>query len=149
MHVGLQWADATGLCGEHTLAYRALAGRCYGVAGLLGNHLPRSVGVRNRLSGSLLARTGLWLVKHSLLGTHLPCICRFLCRASARGPRLPLSNVGGFQTPTRAEGAPTAHPVEASRPATPSAGSRAVCLTGKGSGVNGWTVMPATAAIRM
>ena len=36
MHVDLYRADATGLCGEHALAYRALVRRRYCVLGCLG-----------------------------------------------------------------------------------------------------------------
>lgn len=148
MPLDQQQVDAMGLCGEFASEDRRLVGKRYCVACIPGHHLPKNVGVRKRLSASLLVRTGLRAVKHSLLGTHRSCIARFLCRASSRGPRLLLWIVGRFQTPTLAEGASTAQPVEAIRPAMPETRSRPVCLTGKGSGVNGWTVMPATAASR-
>lgn len=143
-----QQVDAMGLCGEFAAEYSVLVGRRYGVACIPGNHLPKNVGVRKKRSASLLVRTRLRAVKHSLLGTHRSCITRFLCRASSRGPRLLLSIIGASQAPTLAERASAAQPVEAIRPAMPGTRSRPVCFTGKGSGVNGWTVMPATAASR-
>ena len=138
-----------GPCGEFASEDSALVDRSYCVACIPGHHLPKNVGVRKRLSGSLLVRTGLRVVKHSLLGTHRSRNARVLCRASSRGPRLLLWIVGGFQTPALAKGASTAQPVEAIRPTIPRTRSRPACLTGNGSGVNGWTVMPATAAISM
>lgn len=148
MPLGQQQFEAMKRCGEFAAEDSALVGRRYGVACIPGNHLPKNVGVRKKRSASLLVRTRLWVVKHSLLGTHRSCITRFLCRASSRGPRLLLSIIGASQTPTLADGASTAQPVEAIRPTMPRARSRSVCLTGKGSGVNGWRVMPATAASR-
>jgi hypothetical protein len=72
-----------------------------------------------------------------------------LCLKSSSGSRPWLWTVRWFQTATVSVPTSAAHPAEAIRPAACATRLHSACPLGKGSGINGWIVTAATAAIRM